>query len=61
MSDQHQRFGPARHRVDAAFEVCGVQGGEAFVQGDELGVLEDGAGNVEAALRGIREGDVRGS
>jgi len=41
--------------AEGALEVLRIKGGEAFVEDDEFGVLEQGARDVEAAFFALRK------
>lgn len=53
--DDHEAWGAAEDAVEAGFQGFRVEGGETFVEDDEGGVLEDGAGNVDAAALALGE------
>src|SRR4051812_48882135 len=55
MRDHHQRPRPPEHAIQGLPQALGIEGGEALVEHDELGALEQGAGDVEAALLAVRE------
>src|SRR5436853_900382 len=55
MRNHHQRPRPPEHAIQGLPQALGIEGGEALVEHHELGALEQGAGDVEAALLAVRE------
>lgn len=55
MGDYHERAGAAEDAFERGSEVFGVECGEAFVEDDEAGVLQQGARDVDSAALAMRE------
>src|SRR6185436_5671024 len=53
--DDQQRPGAREDASERPAEALGIERGEALVEDDQLGSLEQGAGDVEPALLAVRE------
>src|ERR1700761_7845402 len=55
MCDDHERLGAGEGAFESRAQVFGVEGGEAFVEYDQICALEQGAGDEYAAALAMRE------
>src|SRR5208283_5090989 len=55
MSDHHQRRGSFQYALQGEAQSLGVKCGEALVENDHGGALQQGAGDVETAAFSVRK------